>query len=159
MARLMKLSHYRFRSVWTVDASPDEAAAVLRDLNRYPQWWPEIKESHRLDDDRFLLRVKSLLPYYLEFVSERSRDEPAAGVLEARLIGDLDGFSRWTVSADDNGARLVFEEEVVTSKRWLNLLAPVARPAFKFNHALMMRRGEAGLRAFLAGLRFGHERG
>jgi hypothetical protein len=119
----------------------------------------EIKDSHRLDDDRFLMRVRSLLPYYLEFVSERSRDEPAAGVLEARLIGDLDGFSRWTISADGDGARLVFEEEVVTRKRWLNLLAPIARPAFKFNHALMMRRGEAGLRTFLAGLRFGRERG
>jgi hypothetical protein len=40
---MMKLSHYRFRSVWTVDALPDEAVAVLRDLSRYPQWWRKSK--------------------------------------------------------------------------------------------------------------------
>ena len=45
----------------------------------------------------------------------------------------------------------VFDEEVVTTKRTLNVLAPVARPLFKLNHEFMMRHGEAGLRTFLAG--------
>jgi hypothetical protein len=30
-------------------------------------------------------------------------------------------------------------------------MAPVARPGFKANHAIMMRHGEAGLRTFMAG--------
>ena len=152
------VNHYRFRSVWTVEASPDEVFTVLRDLGGYPAWWKEVKEARKLDDDRFVLRVKSLLPYYLEFVSERARDEPDTGVLEARLIGDLDGFSRWTITASGDKARIQFDEEVFTRRRSLNVLAPVARPAFKLNHTLMMRHGEAGLRTFLAGLRFGRAR-
>jgi hypothetical protein len=34
-------------------------------------------------------------------------------------------------------------------------LLPIARPAFRANHALMMRRGERGLRTYLAGFEHG----
>jgi hypothetical protein len=34
---------------------------LLRNLSRYPQWWRKIKELHRLDDGRFLLRVAASL--------------------------------------------------------------------------------------------------
>jgi hypothetical protein len=73
-----------------------------------------------------------------------------ARVLEATLSGDLDGFSRWTITAVDGGTVAVFEEEVETTKRALRLLAPVARPAFRANHWLMMRHGQAGLQARLS---------
>ena len=61
---------------------------------------------------------------------------------------------------DDHGiradrTRCVFDEHVVTNKGLLDRLAVVARPAFKANHTLMMRHGEAGLRTFLAGYRMG----
>ena len=45
----------------------------------------------------------------------------------------------------------VFEEEVTATKALLRYLAPVARPAFRANHTLMMRHGQAGLRVYLAG--------
>ena len=37
------------------------------------------------------------------------------------------------------------------------IAAILERPAFKGNHTLMMRHGEAGLRTFLAGLRLGRQ--
>jgi hypothetical protein len=76
-------------------------------------------------------------------------------VLEAKLTGDLEGFSRWTITATGSGADLLFEEEVVTTKALLRRLAPIARPAFRANHALMMRHGERGLRTYLAGYEHG----
>ena len=91
-----------------------------------------------------------MLPYNLVFESIQDRRDPDEGVLEARLVGDLDGFSRWTnpliaiVTA-------VFEEEVTATKALLRYLAPVARPAFRANHTLMMQHGQAGLRVYLAG--------
>lgn len=146
------LTFYVFQSRWLVPASTNECFEVLRDVESYPKWWPEIRDVHMLSDDRALFRVRSFLPYYLDFESARSREDRDAGVLEAKLSGDLDGFSRWTISATGSGSMCVFDEEVVTTKRSLNLLAPAARPVFKLNHEFMMRHGQAGLRTFLAGL-------
>jgi len=71
------------------------------------------------------------------------------GVIEADLSGHLNGFSRWTLTELNGATVAVFEEEVTTAKRLLNVLAPVARPVFRFNHTLMMRHGQAGLQDLL----------
>jgi hypothetical protein len=142
---------YRFRSVWHAPASPDECFRALRDLEAYPTWWPEVRAARRLGDSTYRLVVRSLLPYDLAFTTVRRVDDPGRRVLEATLTGDLDGFSRWTVGPHGPGSRLVFEEEVVVGKPWLRRLGAVARPALRANHALMMRHGQRGLRAHLAG--------
>ena len=149
---MANLASYVFQSRWLVPAPPSDCYAVLYDVESYSKWWPEIRDVHLIDKDRACFRVRSFLPYYLDFESERRRDDREAGVLEARLTGDLDGSSRWTISETASGSMLVFDEEVVTTRRSLNLLAPIARPFFKMNHEFMMRHGEAGLRTFLAGL-------
>jgi hypothetical protein len=87
------------------------------------------------------------------FTTHQTRRDPQARVLEARLTGDLEGFSRWTIQDFAEGARATFEEEVVANKALLRRLDPLARPAFRANHKLMMKHGEDGLRTFLAGYR------
>jgi hypothetical protein len=79
--------------------------------------------------------------------------DAGARILEANMSGDLDGFSRWTISSAPNGTSAVFEEEVVATKTLLRRLELIARPAFKANHTKMMRDGERGLRTYLAGYR------
>jgi hypothetical protein len=150
---------YAFRSVWRVRASTDDAFQVLAELGDYPAWWPEVRQASRLGDAAFRLTVRSLLPYDLEFTSATTRQDRTRGVLEAALDGDLSGFSRWTVLPEGPGARLVFEERVVANKALLRRLNLVARPAFRANHTLMMRHGEAGLRVYLAGYRSGRDSG
>jgi uncharacterized protein YndB with AHSA1/START domain len=152
------LRHYSFTSVWRADAPPEDVFAVLEDLASYPQWWPEVREAQRVADNRFRLRCRSFLPYDLMFDIEQRVLDRASGVLEASMAGDLEGFSRWTIRPADHGSIMRFDEQVITNKRSLNLLAPIARPAFKGNHTLMMRHGEAGLRTYLAGLMAGRAR-
>jgi uncharacterized protein YndB with AHSA1/START domain len=149
------LNSYAFRSTWTLDAPPADVYAVLEEVADYPAWWPEIRRAEPVGDKAFTFTCRSTLPYDLVFTSSQSRHDPEAGVLEAVLTGDLDGFSRWVVSASATGTTAVFEEEVVATKRSLRLLAPVARPAFKANHQMMMRHGQAGLRTYVAGYRLG----
>lgn len=150
------LTRYVFRSVWDVEASFDDVFAVLWEFDAYPRWWPEIREVRRLDLASFDTVCRSLLPYDLRFVTELAHGDPEAGTIEAALSGDLDGFSRWSLDrVDGRSTRAVYDQEVVTHKRLLNALAPVARPVFKTNHAVMMRHGRAGLRAYLAGYRRG----
>ena len=144
-------ARYRFRTVWTVPAAPGAAYEVLHDLREYPRWWPQVKEVRRAGEDAAEVVVRSVLPYYLRFLTRRTRTNPTEGILQVAMTGDLEGFSRWTILGGPSFSRLIFEEDVVTNKPLLNRLAIVARPAFKANHAWMMRDGEAGLRTYLAG--------
>lgn len=145
------LTHYVFRSVWAVDAPFDAVCSVLSDVETYAAWWPEIRSVRRLGDGRFELVARSLLPYELRFVSEEAPGPRTPGVIPARLTGDLEGSACFTVEPTTGGCRLVYDQEVDTNKAALNVLAPLARPAFRANHTLMMRHGEAGLRTFMAG--------
>jgi hypothetical protein len=151
---------YRFRSVWHLDASPVDVYDALERLPDYPTWWREVREAQQLTAETFRMRCQATLPYDLVFTSTQERRDPVERVLQARLVGDLDGFSRWSIGPSPKGGTdAVFDEEVVATKALLRRLAPVARPAFKANHLLMMRHGQAGLRTYLAGWKAARESG
>jgi len=135
-----------------VPASYDSVFAVLEQLTTYPAWWPEVRRIEPVNDTTADVTIRAFLPYSLRFRMELKQLDNEKGVLEASLAGDLDGFSSWTVTPIEGGCRLGFEEEVRVNKVLLQLLAPLARPLFKLNHAVMMRRGERGLRKFVAGV-------
>ena len=143
---MRNLTHYVFESIWHVEAPFDDVYAVLADVMSYPAWWPEIRTVTPLGDNRFEMVARSTLPYDLKFVSEEEPAKRRKDVIHARLTGDLEGFARWTVEERGGTCRPIYDQEVETHKRLLDTLAPVARPAFKVNHALMMRHGQAGLR-------------
>jgi hypothetical protein len=148
---------YRFRSVWSLDAPVTDVYASLELLDDYPLWWPEIRAARRRDEHAYELTARSMLPYDLEFLTTQRRRDPEAGVLEADLTGDLEGFSRWTITGTGHATTAVFDEEVTANKALLRRLAHVARPAFRANHGLMMRDGRRGLATYLAGWRRGRE--
>lgn len=137
---------YVFTTQWHVSAPPRAVFEALRDVERYPQWWPQVVAVRRVDDTSGELRCRSLLPYDLVFVLHHEIEDAATGVLRARLDGDLAGTSQWTVRADGTGTVAVFDEEVDVRKRLVRAAGPVVRPALRFNHDLMMRAGEKGLR-------------
>ena len=141
----MDLNRYVFRNEWRVLAAAGDVYHVLEDLRTYPDWWPEVRAVEQLSDEAAEVTCRSALPYDLVFTTTRRRRDPVAGVLEAALAGDLNGWSRWTITP----GVAVFEEEVDVGKQSLRLLAPVARPLFRANHALMMRHGERGLQRYL----------
>jgi hypothetical protein len=151
----VNLTHYVFRSIWHVEARRADVMPVLYDLESYPAWWPEIRSVRPLGEARFEVVARSFLPYELRFLSDGAAFDPDSGVIDARLSGDMEGTVRWTASEVDGGCRLVYDQEVTTNKRLLNVMAPVARPGFKANHAIMMRHGQAGLQTYMAGFHRG----
>jgi uncharacterized protein YndB with AHSA1/START domain len=146
----MDWSRYRFRSVWSLPAPPARVFAVLADAHGYPGWWPQVRRVAPLGARSGTARFRSLLPYSLRVTLTEARNEPAAGVLEVRMTGDLDGWARWTLAPDGAGTRAVYEQEVHARKPLMRLLAVPGRPLFRLNHALMMRSGRRGLAALLA---------
>ena len=146
----MDWCHYRFRSRWNLDAAPAAVFAALANGDDYPRWWRQVREVRRIDERSGAARFRSLVPYDLRVIVSEARQDPADGVLEIGFSGDLEGWARWTVSPHGTGTRALFEQEVVARKPLLRRLALPGRPVFRANHALMMRSGRRGLRAYLA---------
>lgn len=140
---------YRFRSEWELEAPRARVFEVLRKGESYERWWPQVKRSARLSDGRYELVARSFLPYELRMALTESVIDEGAGVLEASLEGDLEGFSRWTLRERNGRTIATFDEEVVTHKRLLNVLSPVVKPLLRYNHTVMMRHGERGLKRYL----------
>ncbi|MFF8609222.1 SRPBCC family protein [Streptomyces sp. NPDC015346] len=144
---------YRFRSVWRLAAPPAAVYAVLERGEDYPQWWPQVREVVTLDERTGTARFRSFLPIDLVVTVETRRGDPVAGVLEASLRGDLEGWARWTLTPYGTGAgtgtRALYEQEVEVTRPLMRRLAVPGRPVFRANHALMMRAGRRGLAARL----------
>ncbi|RLL65827.1 SRPBCC family protein [Streptomyces sp. Z26] len=147
--------HYRFHSVWLLDAPPAAVYDVLARAEEYPSWWPQVREVTPLGEDSGEARFRSLLPYDLRVTARAVRQDPDAGVLEIAMSGDLVGRARWTLTGERGGTRADYAQEVEVRKPLLRLLAVPGRPLFRANHALMMRSGRRGLRARLRGLPWG----
>jgi uncharacterized protein YndB with AHSA1/START domain len=147
----MDWTYYRFRSLWVLAAPADDVYEVLADAENYDRWWPQVREVTRIDDRSGIIRIRSLLPYDLVFTAREVRRDRTAGVLEIAMTGDVDGWARWTLTSDDPGTRARYDQEVHVTKPLLRRLAVPGRPAFRANHALMMRAGRRGLAAYLGG--------
>jgi hypothetical protein len=130
-------------------AAPDDVYAVLADVETYSDWWPQVRRTRRIDEVSGEVVCRSLLPYDVTFVMHQEVRDPETRVLRARLDGDLTGTSQWTITADGGGSLAVFDEDVAVGKAMLRAAGRLLRPALRFNHDLMMRAGEKGLRAYL----------
>ncbi|MCD9877416.1 SRPBCC family protein [Streptomyces guryensis] len=145
----MDWTHYRFRSLWGLPASPAAVHEALERAEEYPRWWPQVREVTRLDDTTGVVRIRSALPYDLHFTARETRSDPVAGVLEIAMSGDLEGWARWTITAGGAGTLARFEQAVEVHKPLLRRFAVPGRPLFRANHRLMMRAGRRGLIAYL----------
>jgi len=87
---------------------------------------------------------RSRIPYELEFdFAVREVDAPRA--MEGRATGALEGNGHWRLFEQDGVTAVLYDWRVATAKRWMNALAPVARPVFEYNHDVVMRWGGEGL--------------
>ena len=70
-------------------------------------------------------------------------------LLEGHATGALEGVGRWRLFEDDSSTAVIYEWNVHTTRPWMNLLAPIARPIFAWNHDWVMRNGGTGLASLL----------
>lgn len=134
---------YLFRDAWHLAASPEAVRDVVVDLERYPQWWPQVVAVASLGPDDAWVCCRSVLPYVLDLrLHAVSRELP---VLEVAVRGDLDGTVRFRLDPEAGGTRLRLEQEVRVTGL-LGLLSPLARPVLSWNHDRMMRGCVEGLR-------------
>lgn len=148
----MDAHRYRFRTTWRLAAPPDRVYAVLAEPDAYPQWWPNVRSTRRLDEESGEVRCRGLLPVDLTFVIHREVEDPIARVIRVTMTGDVNGVSEWTIGPDGRDGRTiaVFTEDLTIGKGLVRAAGRLARPVLRVNHDLMMRAGEHGLRRRLA---------
>ncbi len=84
---------------------------VVVDLERYPEWWPQVRAVASLGPDEARVLCRSSLPYTLDLVLRAvTRELP---VLEVEVGGDLNGWVRWRLTEVPEGTRMDFEQQVV----------------------------------------------
>ena len=130
----------------------------------WPDWWPGCTLAKGMEvaagpgassDERLLattatLNFKAFLGYTLS-VSYHPTLVDSPNEIAFAAGGDLAGEGRVTLTAlSDDRTQMVIEWRVRPTNRWMTFLSPVARPAFTYAHATLMRRGEEGLRNHLA---------
>lgn len=83
---------------------------------------------------------KSFLPYTLSF-NMISTTIITHRFMEGKAFGELEGIGRWYFT-EENGTTIIrYTWDVNTTKKWMNTLAPLLKPAFKWNHDVVMRWG------------------
>ena len=93
---------------------------------------------------RYRVAWRSRIPYELQFdFTVESVDPPCCMV--GRADGDLAGQGRWRLFEQDGVTAVLYEWDVGTTKPWMKVIGPLARPLFEHNHDLVMRWGGEGL--------------
>jgi hypothetical protein len=140
-------AEHEFRGAWSVAAPLEAVREAVVDLERYPEWWPQVRAVAKLGPDDARVLCRSALPYTLDLVLHAVSREGT--VLEVAVSGDLDGSVRWRLAQEPGGTRMEFEQRVHVTGL-LALASYVARPLLRWNHHRMMLGCIAGLRERLA---------
>ncbi len=149
------MADYRFVTVWKLRAPIGDVWQAIVASEKWPSWWKgvvRVEELTKGDEAgvgskrRYVWRSK--LPYTLAFDMETTFVEPMSR-LEGRASGELEGTGAWELSESDGFTTARYTWRVKTTQPWMNLLAPLLRPAFAWNHDYVMKAGAAGLARLL----------
>ena len=146
---------YTFETVWRFEAEQAEVWRAITEVEHWPRWWPNVAQVQLLSKGNpdglgsvHRYAWKTQLPYTLEF-DMQTTEVIAPTLLEGHASGALEGFGRWTLVQQGSVTHVHYLWQVHTTKPWMNLLAPLLRPAFEWNHHQVMRRGGVGLAKYL----------
>jgi hypothetical protein len=149
------MADYQFETVWRLRAPIDAVWQAIFESEKWPQWWQGVVQADQLAKgdasgvgtrQRFVWRSK--LPYSLAFEMQTTRVEPPK-LLEGQATGELEGTGLWELSEFGGLTTAHYTWRVKTTRSWMNLLAPVLRPAFAWNHDYVMAQGAKGLAKLL----------
>jgi hypothetical protein len=154
---------YAFATIWRLDAPIERVFDLIHDAERWPTWWPSVPGADPLPPDasgrsRYRFTFRGRLPYFLRFDMVITLvQRPTA--LEGAASGELEGIGRWSLRPDGDGTVVRYDWTIRTTRRWMNLLAPLpfVDPIFRLNHHSVMRDGLAGAKRVL-GVRGSYQR-
>lgn len=146
------MARYSFVTRWGIEGPLERVWDAIFRSDEWPAWWRGVERVERIRPAAGLNEVgsvrrfiwKSRLPYRLTFDMTVTRVEPLKRIVSA-ASGDLEGTGVWTLESGGPRIFVRYDWNVRTTPPWMNALAPLARPLFRWNHDAVMRWGAEGL--------------
>lgn len=145
------MADYVLDTVWQVAAEPEAVWPALTAVEEWPTWWRGVLVVERLKAGdpsgrgrRYRTTWRGRLPYTLTFETETTQIERPV-LIESHARGQLQGTGTWRLRPDGDATRVHYRWAVRTTRPWMNALALLARPVFRWNHDAIMRWGAEGL--------------
>jgi carbon monoxide dehydrogenase subunit G len=149
------MADYHYVSTWQLQAPIEQVWTAISDLEQLPTWYPAVKEVQILapgDDQQVGARVryviKGRLPLRLAVEATITRVDPPREA-ELRAEGELAGTGRWLLDQQGEVTTVRYLWDMRTTRPWMNLVAPVARPLFTWNSKGVLLGAGKGLARFL----------
>lgn len=146
---------FKLITEWRISAPLSEVYEAITDCLAWPTWWKGVEKVETLAPGdangvgsvhRFTWRGR--IPYRL-VIDMRVRHVIPFALIEGQASGDVVGTGRWHFAHADGVTRVRYDWQVRTHRLWMNLLVPLARPVFRWNHHQVMRQGGEGLARLL----------
>lgn len=146
---------YRFCTTWVLEADRERVWDAIYDSDSWPEWWRGVTKTERLADgdasgvgQRGAYHWRARLPYTVRFEIVSTLVDPPYR-LGGDASGELAGTGFWRFYEENGTTAVVYDWNVRTTKAWMNLIAPVAKPIFRANHNWVMHNGGEGLAKLL----------
>ena len=157
------MTEYRLLTIWLIEAPLEEVYAAIHNAASWPDWWLGVKKVEQVaagdtDGINSIIRYswQGRLPYRMVFEVRATRIDKEVAI-EGAVRGDLEGVGRWHFFRQGVVCIVRYEWHVRSTRWWMNLITPVARPIFIRNHATLMQQGAEGLARLLGSTLVGHK--
>ncbi len=142
---------YAFITRWQIRAPLQPVWDLIYDSLHWPDWWKGVVDVTVIrsggDNDIGGIRPytwKSVLPYRLVFDMELTAVEPCK-YMRGMAFGELEGMGEWFFEEKDGITYVQYNWNVLTNKPWMNWFHFALKPAFDYNHNIVMAWGAEGL--------------
>lgn len=146
-------ARYHFLSEYTLTSDREATWRALIDVAAWPGWWQGLKRIDIVREARadggvgaiYRNHVRAPTGYGFVYSTEIAEVDRLRRI-DVISSGDIVGRGRFLVSdGPSGGTNVSFAWLVETPKWWMNLFAPIARPAFTWNHDKLMTDFGRGL--------------
>lgn len=148
-------TEFKFVTEWRIDAPLADVCEAISHCLDWPAWWKGVEAVEKLETGdadgigsvhRFTW--KGRIPYRFTFDMRVTGWIPLTR-LEGQAQGDIIGTGQWNFCRENELTVVRYHWHVCTNRLWINLIAPIASPLFKWNHHQVMRQGAEGMARLL----------
>lgn len=148
---------FEFVSYWELSAARQPVWEALVDFNAWPVWWPGLQSViETIQGDVAGIGQKATAVWrgpvgYSLRLSIEAVERVQPDFLRGVASGDVVGEGTWRLdTTGDDWTTIEFDWKVRANRKWMEFLAPLARPLFVSSHDHVMREGAEGLAGHLS---------
>jgi hypothetical protein len=144
-------TQYSFTTHWQIKAPLPQVWNAIYQSLEWPQWWKGVVAVKAIEegDENGIGGVReyiwrSILPYRLAFNMRVTENEKYRR-LKGEASGELEGEGEWFFEEKNGITYIQYNWTVFINKKWMNYLSFLLKPAFNYNHDVVMNWGAKGL--------------